>query len=195
MKKLALSLFEIGAVKFGSFLLKSGIISPIYIDLRLIVSYPALLKEVTRELQKKVSNLSYDLICGVPYTALPIATSLSLSQNCPMILTRKEKKEHGLKKMVEGVFKPGQRCLLIEDLITSGMSIRETLELLKKEEIDVRDIAIIIDREQGGKKALEKEGFHIHTLFTMRELLNILENENKIDAKSHADIKSFLCLS
>jgi uridine monophosphate synthetase len=164
-------LHAIGAVKFGHFILKSGQTSPVYVDLRSLVSYPKLLEAVADQLWDKIGNLHFDLICGVPYTALPIATVLAYKHRLPMVMRRKESKDYGTKKRVEGVFEKGQKCLLIEDVVTTGSSILETIADLEQEGLEVTDVCALIDREQGGRDALGSHGYTFHTIFTLSEVL------------------------
>lgn len=189
---LPLQLYKIGALKFGRFTLKSGMVSPIYLDLRLIVSFPDLLKNVADAFWKKIASLSFDIICGVPYTALPIATALSLNHQIPMVMRRKEAKEHGTKKIIEGVYQEGQTCMVIEDLVTSGSSVIETIHPLQKEGIRVTDIAVLIDREQGGRQLLEKKGFCLHAVFTLSEILDFLHLQGLLDHETFHSAKTFI---
>ena len=118
LKEIILEIFALDGIKFGTFQLKNGITSPVYFDMRVMISQPKLMKEVARILWEKVqpdlTNLTDLLLCGVPYTALPIATLISADTGIPMVMRRKEMKDYGTKKMIEGAFAEGQHCLIIE---------------------------------------------------------------------------------
>ncbi len=169
-------LYEIESIKLGSFTLKSGAASPIYIDMRQIISYPTLLNAIALLMWEKVKHLQSDFLCGVPYTALPIATCLSLQFDKPMVMVRKEAKSYGTKKMVEGHFKPDQTCLIIEDVVTSGSSIITTLNELKEVGLLTPYTVAFLDRQQGGKEALTRQGCEFYSVFTLKELLTELAN-------------------
>lgn len=190
--QLIVKLNEIGAIKFGEFKLKSGIMSPVYIDLRVCVSYPEVLKLVAEVMWQKIKGLKFDLICGVPYTALPIATVMSVNNNKPMIMRRKEVKDYGTRKAIEGYFKPGQTVLVVEDLVTSGSSVFETIAPLEHEGLKITDVVVLVDREQGGKKHIAEKGYTLHSALTITEVLEILEKEGKLDNEVVNKVKKFI---
>jgi len=185
------SLYEIGAVQFGEFQLKNGEISPIYINLRKIISYPKLLIAVEKLIWEVIVDKQFDLICGVPYTALPIATCLSLTRSIPMIMKRKEKKHYGTKQLLEGEFREGQTCLLIEDIITSGSSLNETAHDLIAAGLIVKNMVAIIDREQGGKEHLSAS-YEVTTLFRLSDLLKILLSSTYLSLNEKQIVEKFL---
>lgn len=171
LDEFVLELQKIGAIQFGEFKLKSGTFSNVYIDLRLTVSNPKLLRLITQLIWQKIEGSHFDYICGVPYTALPFATTLSLDHNIPMVMRRKEVKDYGTKRAIEGVFEEGKNCLVVEDLITSGRSVLETIKPLEEVGLKVTDVVAFLDREAGGRQRLEDLGYTVHTLMTLSELM------------------------
>lgn len=190
-RELILALFKIGAIKFGEFKLKSGLISPYYLDLRFLASYPEILKGVAGLFGKKLKKLDFDLVAGVPYAAIPIATAIALQFNWPMIYTRKEKKEHGTGKLIEGIFKPGQKVLVIDDVISDGASKLEVITPLTEAGLIVHDIAVLLDRGQGGPQVVKSQGYNCICLTSIDEVLEILKSENLITEKQVKKAEEF----
>ncbi len=192
IKNLILDLYAIEAIKFGSFTLKSGLQSPIYVDLRLVISYPPIMKKLSAALLKLASSLTFDSVCGVPYAAIPITTALSLEGNYPMIMCRKEVKDYGTKKLIEGKFEKGQICLLIEDVVTFGASILETAAALRKQDLEINDTIVMLDREQGGRQKLRENSIELHALISIFDLLKVLSDEKKISQEKLEEVMEFL---
>lgn len=176
-KKLALELFDIGAIKFGAFRLKlhekkpDAPLSPIYIDLRILRSFPETMESVIEVYKELIGGLEFDAYADVPTAATPMVAILSYQTKIPMISPRKEEKAHGIKRTIDGAFEEGQVALLIDDLITKADSKLEAIAILEENDLKVRDIVVLIDREQGGVQELEKRGYTPHIAFKLRELL------------------------
>lgn len=136
---------------------------------------------VSQQLLKLASRIRHDILCGVPYAALPLAVVMSVNSNTPMIMKRKETKLYATKRILEGVYEKNQSCLVIEDVVTSGGSLLETVGTLQSEGLRVTDAVVVLDRDQGGATVLKENGVRLHSLFTMTELVRILKNAGKID--------------
>ncbi|HCR76569.1 MAG TPA: orotidine 5'-phosphate decarboxylase [Chryseobacterium sp.] len=191
-KEFFLECYKLGIIKFGRFTLKSGIESPFYVDLRPLASDPKILKNLANYLLDMLPLDNFDLICGVPYAALPMATAMSLESYIPLIIKRKEAKNYGTKKLIEGIYQKGQNCLLVEDVITSGKSLIETIAEVEQEDIKVADIVVVLDREQGGKELLESRGYRVHTLFNISEVCTILRENGELTDDEVKRIQDFL---
>ncbi|WP_223560223.1 orotidine-5'-phosphate decarboxylase [Chryseobacterium lathyri] len=191
-KEFFLECYKLGIIKFGRFTLKSGIESPFYVDLRPLASDPKILKNLANYLLEMLPLDNFDLICGVPYAALPMATAMSLESYIPLIIKRKEAKSYGTKKLIEGIYQKGQNCLLVEDVITSGKSLVETIAEVEQEDLKVADIVVVLDREQGGKQLLESKGYRVHTLFNISEVCSILQENGELSDEEVKRIQDFL---
>lgn len=190
--ELATALYDHGCVKFGSFQLKSGISSPIYIDLRLLVSHPSLLRLVGRALAEVARDLRYDRLAAIPYAALPIGVAMALELDRPMIYPRREVKQYGTGRSIEGMFHDGERVLLVDDLITRGGSKLEAIASLQAANLVVLDVLVLIDREQGGAEDLEKEGYRLHALLGLTDLLQVLEEKDRITHDQRREVTDYL---
>jgi uridine monophosphate synthetase len=189
---LIIKLFEAGCVRFGSFTLASGKQSPIYFDLRRIGSFPDLFTEVVHAYLDVLSEKRFDLVAGVPYAALPLGGLIAWKLGTPLIYPRKEAKSHGTGQMVEGAFQPGQKAVLVEDVITSGGSILAAAEALRAAGLVVEDAVVLVDRKQGGDAAMAPHGIHVHAVTDIYEILTVLKSHGLIDSETEVSVKAYL---
>ena len=192
LASLADGLLSAGCIKFGSFTLKSGLQSPIYIDLRQIITYPKLLEQIGAAYLPVLKELKFDRIAGLPYAAIPIATAVSLQGNYPMIYPRKEIKTYGTKAKIEGEYHAGETVVVLDDLATTGGSKFEAIEKLTGVGLVVRDVVVLVDRQSGAKESLVQAGYSMYSVLTISELLAYWEENGKVHKDKIGETRKFL---
>jgi uridine monophosphate synthetase len=200
-KALASGLFDIGAVKFGEFRLKlhekhpNAPLSPIYVDLRILRSFPDVIDAAVDVYLEMISGLHFDLLADIPTAATPIVALLSHRTRIPMISPRADMKRHGITRAIDGVYRKGQIVLLVDDLVTRADSKLESAGVLSENGLTVKDIAVLIDREQGGIEAVTEVGLKCHVGFGLKELLHFFLQVDKISAEQFERTLSYLLVS
>lgn len=193
--QLANGLLEAGCIKFGEFTLKSGLISPIYIDLRQLVAHPSLLEMVAKAYLPILKSLSFDRMAGLPYAALPITTAISLHAGWPFIYPRKEVKAYGTLAEIEGTYHEGEQVVIIDDLATTGGSKFESIERLTSAGLKVKDIVVLVDRQSGATEALSAAGYQLHAVTTLTDLLDYYEENGIVPAEQIKAARDFISSS
>jgi len=189
---LADALLSTGCVKFGQFTLKSGLLSPIYLDLRHIISSPGLLQQVADAYLPVLHQLTFDRLAALPYAGLPIATAISLHSGWPLIYPRKEAKPYGTKAEIEGQYASGDQVVVIDDVATTGESKFEAIEKLTAAGLRVSDIVVLIDRQSGAAETLARAGYRLWTVFTLIQLLDYWEQTARVPADQITAVRKFL---
>ena len=195
LSQIAEGLLDAGCIKFGNFTLKSGKISPIYIDLRQLVSFPKLLEHVARAYLPILTKLSFDRLAGLPYAALPITTAISIQAGWRMIYPRKETKLYGTKVEIEGIYNKGERIVIIDDLATTGESKFEAIEKLTSAGLKVKDVVVLIDRQSGAAEVLRNQGYTLHSVTTLSCLLDYYETQGLVSKNNIDAAREFLTKS
>lgn len=183
-----IKLYQIGAIKLGNYVLSQEQETPVFVDMRLIISSPEILQTMATLIWRLRQEFNSSLLCGVPYTALTLATSISLQYNIAMVLRRKELKNPNFSDTikVEGRFTPGQTCLIINDVISSGNSILETATALKEQGLIVREAFVFLDRLVGGKEFLKDQGIKVSSVFTLFSLVKTLIESGELSESDAA---------
>ena len=183
-KEFSAFLYEKKIIRFGDFTLASGKKSPYYIDLRLVPSYPIYYRKMIKGLQNIIAEdvgfENFHSLVSVPTGGLVVAASLAIEIVKPIIYVRKEAKEHGTGKAVEGVTCQDMKLLMIEDVVTSGGSVINAIKSIKDEKMQVTDAYAIVDRMEGATEALQAEGVKLHSLLTIKEIAESLFEQKLI---------------
>lgn len=187
LEELAMVLVKVKAIQFGTFTLASGRISSYYIDLRTIPSYPGAYKTLIEAygefLKHEFKENSYDALAGIPTAGLTLSSPIALALAKPMIYVRKDEKDHGRGKLVEGVTRPGWKVLVVDDVITTGGSVLSAVEAIRAEGCDVVSASVVIDRLEGGVTAMKKNGVKLHAMTDILELVKILRAKALLSAE------------
>jgi len=174
MNELANALKECKAIKFGDFTLASGKKSKYYIDIKMASTNPQILKQIACQVFDiiKSSPIPAEYIGCVALGGVPIAVAVSLETGLPLIIIRKEAKEYGTKGQIVGGFKPGMSVLMLEDVATTGGSVLKAIRLLRDEGLVIRQVIVVVDREEGAAQALRDNNVELIPLVRISELLN-----------------------
>ena len=184
VKEFATFLYEKKIIRFGDFTLASGRKSPYYIDLRLVPSFPHEYRKMIKGLQNLIAEdigfENFHSLVSVPTGGLMVAASLATEIVKPLIYVRKQAKEHGTGKAVEGVTCQDMKLLMIEDVVTSGGSVINAIKSIKEEKMIVTDAYAIVDRMEGATQALRDEGVKLHSLLTINDITQVLYDQKLI---------------
>ena len=194
LSQLAQDLVDSQCVRFGQFKLKSGIMSPIYLDLRRLVTHPQILKRVAQAYAVTLKELSFNRLAGIPYAALPIATVIALEIDRPLIYPRREAKDYGTKAVIEGDYQSGETIVVIDDLATTGGSKIEAIQKLEEAGLKVRDIVVLIDRGQGAGPMLAEAGYRLHSVVNLLDLLPEWLRSGAISHEQFEEVATFLAM-
>jgi orotate phosphoribosyltransferase len=194
VKEFAIFLYKNNIIRFGNFTLASGKNSSYYVDLRLIPSYPHQFRKMIKNLQnlivEKTGLDDFDCLASVPTGGLVVTSALAIEIVKPLIYVRSKPKEHGAAKSIEGKISAGMKVVMVDDVITTGTSVLNGINQLKEAGLLVSDLYVIINRLEGGDKALSDIGVQTHQLIDILEIINILFQEKLIDKEIFEKIKN-----
>jgi orotate phosphoribosyltransferase len=187
-KEMAKILYKIDALQFGLFKLTNGKVSPYYIDLRIVPSFPDAFRDICdfymEAITTQIGLNNFDRIAGVPLAGIPFASQIAYNLKKPFLYVRKGTRTHGRERRVEGILVPGDRVLLVDDLITTGLTLKKAAESVRAEGGVVTEAVTFLDREEKGKERLESAEVKLHALLKISEIAQILYELGAVDEES-----------
>lgn len=198
---LAQILWDLGAVQFGNFTVsESAVSSPVFVNPKVLISNPTALRVASKLMQQEI-NLAqslrrpkvhqFSLVAGVPVGGLLLASAYSLETNIPLIYARSRPEGTG-KRGIEGRFKKDDTVLIIDDLITRGSSILETAALLEENDLKVKDVIVLIDREHGAAERLRRHGYNLISILKLDVMLNLYMSKELITEEQYRTCAEYL---
>lgn len=200
LKDLALELFEIGIINFGEFRWKyheknpEAPLAPIYFNLRMVRSFPKTIAKVADAFDEliKRKKIKFDLLSDLPYASTPIVSIMMYKSGVPMVTPRKEEKNRGIPTKIEGVFKPGQTVILVDDVLSFADSKIETANLYRERGLKVEDAVVLLAYDLGGKEKMEKNNLRLHSVYEIEDLLSVYLEAGKISQERKREILTSL---
>lgn len=200
---LAETLWRLGAIQFGDFSLGRTVRnSPVYVNAKLLISRPDAMKRTVRLIQDELELgmtmrnrvvEPFDAVAGVPIGGLHIATALALQMDRPMLYLRPPRSpEEVMAPHVEGIYRPGQRILVVDDLAAGGGSLVETIEGLRDAGLMVTNVVVLVDREQGAARRLEAMGVKVHSILTLDVILTYLHSAGHLSREDYDRSTAYL---
>lgn len=198
---LAQTLFDLEGVKFGNYTVsESTISSPVFVNPKVLISNPTALRVASKLMQQEIDLAQslrrprvhpFAVVAGVPVGGLLLASAYSLETNIPMIYARNRPEGTG-KRGIEGRFTPGDTTLIIDDLITRGGSILETAKLLEEHDLKVKDVIVLVDREQGATERLRHQGYNLISILKLDVMLNHYMSRGLISEETYQVCAEYL---
>jgi len=185
-------LFAVGAFRTGRFTLKSGKVWPFYVDLRRIGADPRILGLAGRAYAGLLAGIEADHVAGIPVAALPLAAAASLAAGMSLIYPRMERKDHGSGARVEGSWQPGETAVMLDDLITTGGSKREAAAILREAGLEVRDLVVLVERGEEGRRDMADAGIALHAWARIEDLLDAGLRSGRLDAATADRVRSYV---
>lgn len=176
-------------MKFGEFELTSGKISPYYIDLRLLITFPSLMKQIAELAIEQITD--FDIVAGVATGGIPFSSFISAMGEIPGAYVRKKEKTHGASNVVEGRIKE-KTVLLVDDVTTTGGSLFHGVTQIRENGGRIHDALVIVNREEGAATTLEEVSVNLHSILTVSEMIMILNTEGLLGQEEYQAVKTYL---
>lgn len=197
---LAEELWQLGGIEFGDYTLgRTAVHSPIHINVRRLISNPRALNQLADIISEKLKSLltmrhphmhSFELVAGVPFGGLHLATAFALRTNTPLIYRHPSFGDKS--DSIEGVYASGQTCLIIDDLITGGSSIVDTAAKLREAGLTVHDAVVLVDRQEGGTASLRETGINLIRVLNLEQIANYLMAAGHIDEDAYRRTMAYI---
>lgn len=195
--KIANSLYNANCLRFGQFRIKSGAISPYYIDLARLLSSPKELVNIAQITAKLIKKLmkeeKIDKIASIALKGALISPSIAALVNLPCIIVRKKEKEYGAKGRVVGAeITKGDNIVFFDDVVSEGLSKIEGIQPIENRGAIIRHLIVVVDREQGGREKLEQKGLNVHSLAKISEIVKILATSKRITSNQADKVLEYI---